>query len=282
MKFYSLIKIATNAATDDSIAVGVLCFDGNRIQSYISSNQRKLANKLLGDSSINIDFILSQISQKIETINRDEPSLLANTKEKYKQPALYSYLNAYSNGILQFSEPKLLETEKVDVDALFTYLFKKDYVTNSAKPIQSTTRFPKEVVERKLLSKVREQIHTEYKFKKDKFPSIHFNYELDCIGKNGSLIGAKSFDFNRSNQTVDNDVSHYLALIASLTNKYETTSEVNNFYLLAEEPNASTQAGNEAIYRAIKTNALIQIVSPQKADLIAQKVKKTGATIFLD
>jgi hypothetical protein len=191
-------------------------------------------------------------------------------------------LNAYSNGILQFSEPKILETEKVDVDALFTYLFKKDFIPNSAKQIQSTTHFPKEVVERKLLSKVRDQIHTEYKFKKDKFPSIHFNYELDCIGKNGSLIGAKSFDFNRSHQTVDNDISHYFALIASLSNKYETRPDENTFYLLADEPNVDNSRANEDIYRAINTNTLINIISPQKADLVAKKIKETGATLFSD
>lgn len=282
MKFYSLIKISTNTATDDSVTVGVLCFDGDKLHSYISNYQRKLANKLLGDSSIDIDFLLSQITKKIETINEDVPSLLSNSKEKYQQPSLYSYLNTYSMGILQFSEPKILDIQIVDVNALFNYLFKKDFSSSSDGPSQAISEFPKEIVEQKLLSKVRDQIHTEYKFKKDKFPSIHFNYELDCIGKNGSLIGAKSFDFNRSYQTVDTDISHYFALIASLSNKFGSASEKNYFYLLAEEPNSTLPKTIEAVYRAVKTNPLIEIISPEKSEIIADKVKKSGATVFLD
>jgi hypothetical protein len=81
---------------------------------------------------------------------------------------------------------------------------------------------------------------------------------------------------------VDNDISHYFALIASLANKYETRPDENTFYLLADKPNVDNSRANEDIYRAINTNTLINIISPQKADLVAKKIKETGATLFLD
>jgi len=49
-----------------------------------------------------------------------------------------------------------------------------------------------EIIEKKLINKVQDRVHTNYRFTPELFPSIYFNYRMDCIGLNGSLVGAKS------------------------------------------------------------------------------------------
>lgn len=60
-----------------------------------------------------VDFLVKQVEHKIKEINKD---LKKHKNELFSIPTLinsdyFSYLHNYSNGILQFSKPAMLDDE---------------------------------------------------------------------------------------------------------------------------------------------------------------------------
>ncbi|MCD8528657.1 MAG: hypothetical protein LRY27_01460 [Chitinophagales bacterium] len=111
-------------------------------------------------------------------------------------------------------------------------------------------------------------------------PTIYFNYEIDCIGLNGAFIGAKSIDFEKSYQTIDKEVSHYYALISSLSSKHKKSLEDNNFYLIANEPKL-INSKEYALWDSVYKNSVIKILHPEESDKIADLIEEKEAKTFI-
>ncbi|MXV38917.1 DUF3037 domain-containing protein [Flavobacteriaceae bacterium Ap0902] len=281
--FYSIIKLSPNIATEDSIAIGMLLYDGEKFLYFFSDKKEKLAKKLLTNVEVNLDFILNQIRNKLDYINNDKTELKTFYKyDNLSDVKYFEYLSNYSNGLLQFSKPKIIFNE-IDNDFfenLVRFFFKED-IHNEGSPELSKNNSIYDLVWNKLIVKVAEKVHTNYKFKPKTFPSIFFNYELDCIGLNGSLIGAKTLDFDKSTATLDKNISHYFTLISSLTAKYNQSLDDNNFFLISEEP---VEIGSKAhqLWESVNYNNLISILPPEDSDKVADLILEKKASKFLD
>src|SRR5690554_3137336 len=231
--FYTLIQLAPNTATNDVVGIGMLLFDGNKFRYHLSNSKLKPAKKLLQNKEVNIDFLLGQIRDKFDTINKDDKELRLFNIEKLSEVSYFEYLNRYSNGILRFTNPVALY-EAID-DAAYSKLVQVLFGESDLKQsvAHKKNEQSQQVIYEKLIRKVKHQVHTHYNFNSEVLPSIYFSFEMDCIGKNGSLIGAKSVSFDRSLQTIDKDISHYFALISSLSSIYNKSLKENDFYLIS-------------------------------------------------
>jgi len=138
-----------------------------------------------------------------------------------------------------------------------------------------------EIITKNLIDKVNTKVHTHYKFKPEVFPSIYFPYEMDCIGLNGSLIGAKSLSFNKSLQVIDKNISHYFTLISSLSSKYNKSLKDNNFYLISEEP-SEISSKEHKLWESVRYNELISVINPEESNKVADLIIEKNATKFLD
>jgi hypothetical protein len=94
-------------------------------------------------------------------------------------------------------------------------------------------------------------------------------------------VGAKSLTFEHSHQTVDRNVSHYIALITSLSYRYSKSLKDNRFYLIANEPK-DTKGETYKIWDRVYKNDLIDILHPDDSDIVAERVFETNATKFLN
>ncbi|MEO2060819.1 MAG: DUF3037 domain-containing protein [Mesonia sp.] len=280
--FYSILKLSPNIATEDSVAIGMLLFDGKKFRTYFSDKKKRLANNLLDDKNVNLNFIVNQIIEKCNAVNSDKEELKLFYKfDKLSEISYFDYLSNYSNGIIQFSKPKPLYEEMNDIafEKLINFLFNeplnKNYLVAS-----SELSLYRNVVERKLINKVDKKVHTHYKFKPEVFPSIYFSYEMDCIGLNGSLIGAKSLPFDKSAQSLDKNISHYFTLISSLTSKYNKSLKDNNFYLISEEPE-KIGSKEHKLWESVRYNELISVIHPEESNKVADKILEKKAVKFL-
>ena len=70
-KFYTIIQLAPNKAAGDTVAIGMLLFDGSKLKYYISDKKKNIALKLLNDKNVDIDFFIKQITNKCDIINND-------------------------------------------------------------------------------------------------------------------------------------------------------------------------------------------------------------------
>lgn len=281
--FYSILKLSPNIATDDSVAIGMLLFDGEKFRYYFSDKKKRLANNLLDDKNVNLNFIVNQVIEKCNSINSDKEELKFFYKfDKLSDISYFDYLSNYSNGLIQFSKPKALYDEVNDVafekliDFFFNESVHKSHIIKDDEFVIS-----RDIIERKLINKVERKVHTHYKFSPEVFPAIYFPYEMDCIGKNGSLVGAKSLSFDKSLQLIDKDISHYITLISSLTRKYNKSLNDNNFYLIAEEP---TEIGSKEhkLWESVRFNKLISVIHPEESNKVADKIIEKKAAKFLE
>ena len=280
--FYSILKFSPNIATQDSIAIGMLLFDGDKFRYYFSDKKKRVAYNLLNDKNVNLNFIIDQIIEKCDSINDDKEELqLFYNFDRLTEISYFNYLSNYSNGLIQFSEPKGLY-EKIDdssFEKLVNFLFKEPI----RKTHMESDNFSKSrmIIEKKLIKRVAERVHTNYKFKPEIFPSIYFSYEMDCIGLNGSLIGAKSLSFEKTSQTIDNNISHYFTLISYLTSKYNKSLKDNNFYLISEEPK-KIGSKEHKLWESVSYNELISVIDPEESNQVADLIIEKNAIKFLD
>lgn len=279
--FYTIVSLSPNIATKDSVGVGLVLFDGNRFQYYFSDRKRMAAQKLISNPDLDLKGIFKQIEGKCEELNRELiQNKLIYSAHKWMDASYFEYLEKYSNGLVQFSAPKafIVSGEADEFEKLVRMLFNEnlhEYIT--VTPPSRTQR----LVEEKLIKRVSDKVHVNYKFTPSLFPSIHFKYELDCIGKNGFLVGAKSLEFNQSSQTLDLKMSHYYSLILMLASKHNKPIKGNNFFLLAEEPK-SVSSSEHKLWASAQTNPLVQVLNPEESSKVADLIEDKLATKFLE
>lgn len=281
--FYSILKLSPNIATEDSVAIGMLLFDGEKFRHYFSDKKKRLANNLLDDKNVNLNFIVDQIIEKCNTINSDKEELKFFYKfDKISDIAYFDYLSNYSNGLVQFSKPQRLYDVINDsaFEKLINFLFKEP-IHESSIIADNDFTFSRDIIERNLINKVDKRVHTHYKFSPEVFPSIYFPFEIDCIGLNGSLIGAKSLSFDKSLQVIDKNISHYFTLLSSLTSKYNKSLKDNNFYLISEEPKKAGSKEHK-LWESVHYNELISVIHPEESNIVADLIIEKNATKFLN
>ncbi len=280
--YYSIISIVPNELVGDSISIGLIMSDDEKFYVKFSSNKIRLAKSLLKENYQIIDFFISKIKNTIQALN-------ISTKENelfhFSKPinAQYlSYLNNYNNNIIQYSEPNFIAQDNSadNFHKLFELLIDKE---DPKIEIHQNIIYQKskEIIKKKLISRVKDKVHTNIKFTSHVLPNLYFNYEMDCIGLNGVFTGAKSINFNQSEQTIQKEVSNYYALASILENKYKKYGEANNFYLISDEPNGIGTKQHKLWEKLLKLEKY-KVLPSDKADIVAKMIEKTKAKTFIN
>jgi hypothetical protein len=282
--FYSVIKIAPNTITDDSLSIGLLAWNGNEFLFQFSEERKNGIKRFIGSNNGVIDFVVKQLSEYVNRLNKE----LENNQTSVFQfdsilnSEYFNYLNTYSNGLLRFSKPNLIN-DKIDNNS-FSKLF--SLLVDSSLDKKTVLKDDYEVkfnstIKSKLINVLSNKIHTEKKIDKRILPSMYFSYELDCIGLNGALVGAKSIHFNKSFETIDKNISHYSYLISLLSNKYSTELKKNNFFLIADEP-VEINTPEHKTWESIKENPLFKLINTEELFKVTSVVETTNANKFLE
>jgi len=281
--FYTIIKIAPNSMTDDCLSIGLLVFNGSKYWLQFSEERKNASKRLMDENADAVDFVVKQITLYIQKLNKD---IVKSTTELFPLNSLlnseyFNYLNNYSNGLLRFSKPSFLNDviNEEKFLKLFALLIDKNIEREPKnKDISNEIFFA--TINKKLIKRVEQQIHTRVNINSVSLPSLYFQYEMDCIGLNGAFVGAKAIPFNKSIATLDKDISHYIALISLLSTKYNKNVKHNNFFLIADEPKVINSPEHNT-WVSIINNPLFKVINASQVDTIADKVEETQAKTFL-
>ncbi len=279
MKFYyTILKMSPNTASGDTISIGLLAFDSSKAVISFSESRKLLAKKLVDPELV--DFFCKQITLKVKQLNNEHKK---NLETLFKNDFVFEtsyidYLSNYSSGLFQLSKSNVFFNILNDIN--FNVLFETviDKVELKSANKNKSTALNK-IVEEKLINRVKDKVHTNIRLDNTKIPNLYFNYDLDCIGKNGVFVGAKTIDFSTKKGTLDSTISHYTSLIAFLSADYKKNISENNFYLIAEEPNRANSPEYE-IWDTIQQNPLFKVINPQQSDIVAEKIESSKATKF--
>lgn len=283
--FYSLIKIAPNALSDDNLTIGIILSDGNGYKVKFSSSKITLAKSLVDINKDLFDFLTKEIDKKIKETNallkKSDSDLFGY--ENLINSEYFKYLSVYSNGILKFTNPNLISGDVSEKDFMKLYHLLVDGKEKSRDNIE-IKKIEKEFYNRvnvNLIQRVEGQIHTNVTLTSKIIPATP-RFEIDCIGKNGSLVGAKSLPFTQTKETLLKTVNNYISVIAQLSVSYSQDLVSNRFYLIADEP--SKKNTQEAKYwnQIWKNEKLFQVITSSESGLIAETIESKNARTFIE
>ncbi|NLU37646.1 MAG: DUF3037 domain-containing protein [Bacteroidales bacterium] len=279
--YYTIIKVIPNSLVKDSISVGMVLSDDISFQIRFSENKVRIAKSLLGDNRKHLDFIIQQIEKTLLSVNDEHDTGIFNFENKINA-SYFNYLNRYSNNIVQYERPSYIKED--NTTTTFNNLFRL-FIDNEIKSEDTLVKADlelknREIINAKLISRVKDKVHTNIKFSDKILPTLYFNYELDCIGLNGVFTGAKSINFNVSEVTLQKEISNYYAIASILENNYNKYGSNNNFYLISDEP-SSIGSKEHQLWEKLRNGKKFNLIHTEEADLVAQKIEATGAAKFL-
>ena len=284
--FYSLIKIVPNEMSGDSLTIGIILSSQEGIRFKISKAKRNFAKSIVNIDGSLFDFIEREITSKIKEQNNilklGKISLFETST--FLTSEYFQYLANYSNGLLKFSSP-LMIADNVD-DAKFLKLFNL-FVDSSIEPINkkndSIKKYEKAFytkVNTNLIEKVKGKVHTKESIDSKVVPTLFNPFEIDCIGLNGVLIGAKSLPFVQSKETLHKSLNTYISVIAHLSAAHKRSLANNKFFLIADEPAKKSPTYN--FWKDLYSNDnIVKVISSDDSGEVADLIESSGASKFI-
>lgn len=284
LPFYSILKFSPNSRIDDCLGVGLIVFDGSQLHFLHSANKLSIVKKLTQSDPKLFDFTIKEVENKIARLNSDQQQL---SKSLFNQPSIitqeyFAYLSLYSHGLLQFSAPHTIADtlNQLKIKKLFELLVDKLPEEKSDTKHSELDSF-KLRIDENLLQRVNNRVHVHQVFNSSTTPILLNDFRLDCIGKNGALIGAKSVSFEKSKQAIHKSISTYVNIAAHLSMHY---SEIKNdkFFLIADEPSKNNAEARNYYNDIRKNESFLRVVNSEDSAEIAVLIEQTDARTFLD
>jgi len=284
--FYSLIKIRTNQLSDDNVTIGLLLYNEMDFKISFSKSKMTVAKSLLKSNNKIVDTVVKEITNSIENFNENKSRYddsLWHLENKF-DAKYFDYLSKYSNGFLSFTSPKFIDTNNSSdsFNKMFRLFvdekFGLELVNDEKKEIEQ--RF-NERVERNLIQKVVEKVHTNYPFDNNLVPTLFNPFNMDCIGKNGVLIGAKSLSFTNTKETLHKNINTFISVIAHLSSTYNKDMKDNKFFLIADEPKFNSE--EHKIWKQIHdSDTIIKLINSDESEQVAELIINKKATTFIE
>ncbi len=283
--FYTIIKIAPNPIAGDNLSIGLLVRTTERFWLHFSEEKKTLARKLLDKKSEFVDYIVKQITQKVEEANNSQTSMF--DLKSFLSSERVSHLNVYCNGILRFSEPAFLNDVITEnkFEKLFKLLIDKTY--QKVKSVKAKSELDEKDYEFnsriniKLIQRVQNKVHTQLELTPEKLPGLYANFNIDCLGKNGALIGAKGIPFHKTSDTIDKELGHYFSLISILKTTYKQPANSDEFYVIGDEP-FDVNSKEHRIWENLRLNPSISLIFSEESDKVAEEIERRNAKSFLE
>jgi len=269
----------------DSLTIGIILSTSSGLKVKFSKLKKQLSKSIISSDNSIIDFVEKQILSKVKEHNK---FISDNKKGLFEHPSLldseyFSYLSKYSNGLLKFTAPSII-ADNVD-DIKFEKLFSL-FVDSSLnfeedkKPIKKIEKMFFDKVEAKLISRVKNRVHIHQNIDSKIVPSLFKPFQIDCIGLNGVLVGAKALPFTQSKETLHKSINTYISVIAQLSSKFNKSLDSNNFFLIADQPNKKTQE-YKLWKQLFSDEKLLKVISSDESDQVAEFIEDNNASTFL-
>lgn len=285
--FYTLLRVVPNPASGEAVVVGLVLFDGTRHAMQVSTLKLRLAVWLAKQAETTIRYAVRQIEARVEadTALRRQALLTGNLPDSSQlmNRADWEYLARYSNGMLRVdSLMNVALFSGEDITMVFNQLYAS--LVDSNEPLKSNRVKPlvKSSI-RTLIQRVKSQVHTNIKLTPKLLPDLFFNLNLDCVGMNGSLIGAHSLPIDQLGiDTLQQHFSECRFAIKSLSEHYKPHKpQLNILYILADEPDEQVEPDKHKFWRAIQGEPMLKVLPTDEAEQVADQIERTGARMFL-
>ncbi|MGN7758911.1 hypothetical protein ACTJIV_15670 [Chryseobacterium sp. 22532] len=269
---YSILSIPINAALDDKISIGLVMSNG---EQYFFQNSFDKLNALKGIlDNEKFYFIKSYLKALEKDINSDSESELffkdLSTAGDWINDQYLIYLSKYSNNIIQFSYPKI-----IDLDFSFnnfiklfeSYIFKYNSYESDSVRHKEIDVFYK--IEKSLYPAIEENVNIDITLDSSNFENLFAPIEVNFFGINNVPVAGQAFNFEKKYYNLENDVTRYI----SLTKAIELEGKENGkYFVLGREPQKKNEK-NHLMWEHIRDSNFLEFIDIDEVGIVEDYVK---------
>jgi len=226
---YSVISASIRPEIGERIAIGLLLVGSEKIIFRFSKNKVNVLKELINDNAFK--FLKESLKQITNMVDMEE--IKVNTLftqlefiNSFFTENYLEYLNRYSNNLLNFTAPKIIELPATE--ELFISLFKK-YIDESVYAVDTSKVRTFDTVKADFFPRFEKYYNLEQELTPGDFPSLPMPIKIDIIGKNDGIVYAQIIDLERILYHIRNDIG----VLAILSQTYKKKAEK---FVISNEP----------------------------------------------
>ncbi|MBJ6111794.1 DUF3037 domain-containing protein [Hymenobacter sp. BT523] len=281
--FHLLVRIAPNPVAGEAVAVGLVFFDGQRYRFRFSPRKQRLAAELAPASRRIVYQLIQQVAQRLEGDTEARLRGVKANSPELIQLADWQYMNRYSNGLLQISNPNPVALFENDAPGtVFEQLYGRLVEKSRVVSAPSLDVFTSPAPVRALVERVKGSVHTELHLTDQLLSGLFFELDLTCLGLNGSFTAAHTLPLERFTMpTLQQHIFEYETAAQILTRTYEKSLEKSAFYVICDEPSQSKDPAKHKLWQVLKSHPVLKTLPTSQAEEVAERIEKTKAHRFL-
>lgn len=204
---FSILSVSIRPDIQEQVTIGLLLVGNDSVHFRFSKNKLSIvrellsqqANKYLKDTLRQISAASLNENEKLKGIYSGQETITKSYSIGYLE-----YLSKYSNNLVTFSSPKVIELESSNT--LYETLFKK-YIDEYAfiEKVSGQRNFDN--YRNNFFNKVQPYFNVEKEISRLEVPGLIIPVKVDLIGKNEREVYAQAVDLERQNYHIQNDLA---------------------------------------------------------------------------
>jgi len=282
--FLSILSVKTNNFSNEKITVGLIAIAGKNIQFSYSTNKLKLLNKLMkvNTSEVFVSNLLNQINNSVKSSNKENAynQVAFDLNKSLFSEEYFKYLNTYSNGLIQFSEPVHIgyEFDKI----VFASYYEKFVGEKLEEEKQKVTKsFSSKLMPYFKKEGLKEKADLKYTLSPKKFKGILKSVQIPLITVNGSISPLQAVDFNLQPITIANHLYETKVIFDALnTFSKQINKKIEKVKVAFEEPTLKSEQHQVFDLAFNEYKEYFDFITPNQVEIFTENVSHSNNTKF--
>lgn len=264
---YSILSAVVRPEVQEKITIGLLLVSTNGLFFLCSKNKLSVVRSLIDKSLYKyLSDSIRQIEQAIDKETSKKGTIFIDSPHDIQFSEGYlSYLNRYSNNLINFSAPFQIDREANQ--ELFGFLFSK-YVDATEIPQKRTKSV--DAVKTEFFPQVKPYYNTEKEVSTSEIPTLLMPVNVDMIGKNEVPVFAQLIDFERHLNFIQQDVSVLEFMFSALE------SERPKSFMIACEPEKAAYPKAHDAWNSLRKWNKTEYVALDEIDKVREYAEEHG------
>lgn len=273
---YSILYVTLNTTLNERVSVGMLMSNGFEHYFKFSSEKLTAFKGILSSERFNI------VKNYLKSVEKEicfKPHQLFTEKElknDWINEGYISYLSKYSNNIIQFSSPKVIDID-LNTDN-FKRVFEK-YIFRYTEEIDEIIEFNVySKVKENLFPKIENRVNLELTLTSNDFENLFAPIEIDFIGINEIPLAGQTIDFEKKHYYLENDITRFVSLTKAI--ELEGNSK-GKYFILGREPQKNIDK-NHQLWEHIRDSDFLEFVDIDEIGIVQEYIEEHNVKPFFE
>lgn len=264
---YTILSALVRPEIQEKITIGLLLVSANDVVFSFSKNKLAVVHTLIDKSLYGfLNETIKQIEQAVTLENSRKNTLIADEPQEMQFRESYlSYMNRYSNNLINFSAP--IQIDLPANSELFSFLYKK-YVDAIGSVGKRTKRV--EEVKEEFYPQIIQYYNTNKELSPKDIPNLPMPVNVDIIGKNEIEVIGQIIDFERPIYNISQDVG----VINILMDAFEQGK--SHGFLVGNEPDKTTYPKSHSAWDDLRKWNKLEYLAWDEIDKVKEYAEKHG------